>query len=176
MPIFTEHTIKLHGAILTVFDSFPLMLKMQESSGSEFLADRFNVDNTPIYDTRKYIKPIQSFTKQYKELSEVFFGQNEYILQEKLKLSLDALVACNPDKILLEVTREGSVFYTIQKGVMKIYFQHFLIDSYDNSDEAVVSVFLNDENIFNYGGNLDDTINRLAEALTPNNIKIFQLV
>jgi hypothetical protein len=73
----------------------------------------------------------------------------------------------------LEVTNEGSIFYTVLKNDIAIYLQHFLIDEFDGTDEAIVSVFRDDdENILNFGGTLVEAISHLNTILPLKSVLI----
>lgn len=143
-------------------------------SYSEMFSNLNDWNNTPIDNNKKFIKLDQSFSTQIQQTPEIFNGQNIYSLKEKMKLSTDPLLSCVPDKISLELTHEGSIFYTLIKNDIKIYFQHFLIDEFDDSDEAIVSVFKGDNNLLNYGGSLHQSINQLAIVLSQNSIMLHQ--
>jgi hypothetical protein len=132
---------------------------------------RNEVKNTPIDTTNKlFIKLEQTFLNQLDNYSQIFDNQNKFLLQEKMKLSTDPLLHCYPDRISLEVTEEGSIFYTIIKNDIIIYLQHFLIDEFDNSDEAIVNVFKGENNLLNYGGTLAEAINHLGTILKSETI------
>ena len=47
----------------------------------------------------------------------------------------------NPSAISLELTHEQSVFYTIKKADYTLYFQHFLNDTEEDEDEAILTIF-----------------------------------
>lgn len=129
----------------------------------------------PFNNNRQFIKLEQSFDQKLQQYKEVFAGQNDYVLKEKMKVSADAILNCSPDKISLQITNEGGVFYTFLKGDAAIYFQHFLIDEYDDSDEAIVSIFKGDQNIINYAGSLSNALIELHQALFPESINIPEL-
>jgi hypothetical protein len=123
---------------------------------------------------RQFIKLEQAFIKQLKECSETFDGQNSYLLREKMKISSEALLDCQPDKISLRLTEEGSVFYSLIKDEIKIYFQHFLIDEFDENDEAIISIINGNDNVMNYAGELTEVINQLGNFLASKNIAVRQ--
>ena len=129
--------------------------------------------NTPVDDSnRRFIKLEQSFLKQLEELPELFGDQNKFLLQEKMKVSTDPLLSCSPDKMSLELTNEGSIFYTLIKNDITIYLQHYLIDRFDETDEAIVSVYKGDHNSLNYGGALVEVFNQLSKLLISESIAI----
>ncbi len=139
--------------------------------GNKFVEDSGTFQNS-FNSNRQFIKLEQSFDQQLANLQEVFGEQIEYVLHEKMKLSADAILNCSPDKISLQLTREGGIFYTFLKGDTTVYFEHFLIDEYDDSDEAIVSVFKGAENVINYAGSLSDALTELNKALLPESINL----
>ena len=62
---------------------------------------------------RQFINLEKSFLKQLEEDNDVFQNQNSFLLQEKMKISAEALLDCKPHKISLRLTDEGSIFYTL---------------------------------------------------------------
>lgn len=143
-------------------------------SYSEAVAGALDLKNTPLDDIKSFIKLEQSFLNQLEEMRDVYSNQSKYQLQEKMKLSADALLSSFPDKISLELTHEGSIFYTVLKNDFKIYFQHFLVDEFDETEEAIVSVFKEDLNILNFAGTLDETIAQLGKMLNKYSIRLHQ--
>jgi hypothetical protein len=123
-------------------------------------------NTTPLDTTKQFIKLEQSFKQQLENHPEFFEGQKHYLLIEKMKISADALLTCQPDKISLQVTDEGSIYYTILKNDITIYFQHYLIDEFDGNDEAIVTIYKGEKNLLNYGGSLPETIGQLGIVLS----------
>lgn len=154
-------------------NTIPSRVGNMQSYGDSF-SNPPDWSNTPINDNKKFIKLEQSFSYQLEQSNDLFDGQNQYSLKEKMKLSTDALLSCYPEKISLELTVEGSIFYTLIKNDIKIYFQHFLIDEFDDSEEAIVSVFKDDYNLLNYAGSLHETISQLGLVLSQNSIVLHQ--
>jgi hypothetical protein len=132
--------------------------------------------HTPVDDTtRRYIKLEQSFLHQFEQQASNFAGQTKYVLQEKMKISSELLLHCFPDAISLQLTDEGSLFYTVRKNDIHIYLQHYLFDEFDGTDEAIVSVFRGDEKLLDYGGTLAETIAQLSAVLAKESIVLPEL-
>jgi hypothetical protein len=127
---------------------------------------------TPLDTTKQFIKLEQSFKQQLSNNHQFFEGQKDYVLIEKMKISADALLACQPDKISLQVTDEGSIYYTILKNDVALYFEHYLIDEFDGNDEAIATVYKGEKVLFNYGGTLAETIAQLGIALSKFAIEL----
>src|SRR5665647_3011931 len=87
-------------------------------------------------DFRTYIK-LQKDFRRIAENTGVFENQNNYIVEEKMKTSLDGLLNLAPDKISLEISYEGSVYYKMIIDDYQVFFEHFLIDDFDGADEAI---------------------------------------
>ncbi len=127
--------------------------------------------NTPIDNTtRDFIKLEQSFFTQMKQHEAFFDGQNQYALHEKMKLSSELLLYSSPDAISLQLTEEGSIFYTVRKNEFYIYLQHYLIDEFDETDEAIVSIYNRNEKLLDYGGTLEESIRQLNGELGATSI------
>jgi len=121
---------------------------------------------------RQFIKLQQSFDLQLEQFENLFQDQNKYALKEKMKYSAEAILNCSPDRISLQITDEGSIFYTFLKNGSTIYFQHYLIDEYDGSDEAIISIFRGEENTINFAGSLSETFTELNKVLFPESLSI----
>jgi len=124
---------------------------------------------------RQFILLEQSFLQQLEKFPEIFDGQNKYALQEKIKLSADAILNCLPDRVSLELTHDGSIFYTFFKDNSTIYFEHFLIDEFDDSDESIITIFQADESVLSYGGSLVDSLHELNNFLMPQSTATLEL-
>jgi hypothetical protein len=159
------HQLSLKMYALQVIHSIDKMASFfQSSSSSLFPPIKGAWKNTPVDETnRQFISLEQSFLNQLKKHPEFFEGHAEYNLLEKMRLSTEILLSCVPDKISLQITDEASIFYTVFKNDLHIYFQHFLIDEFDQTDECMVSVYKGEKKILDYGGSLADTIEELSK-------------
>lgn len=157
--------VAISGSITTSYPNIAWGANSGET-GNRFVDDNLFAKNK-FNSIRQFIQLEQSFLQQLEMLPDVFGGQSKYVLQEKMKLSADAILNYLPDKISLELTHDGSIFYTFFKDDVTIYFEHFLIDEFDDSDESIISVFKGEENILNFGGTLVDTLNELSNFLMP---------
>ena|GEM_PF-4493779 len=127
--------------------------------------------NTPVDDTvRPFIKLERSFNQQMLRLGGDFSGQSSYVLHEKMKMSAELLLHCSPDAISLELTDEGSIFYTVRKNHFSLYLDHYLAGEIEGKDEAIVSVFRNNDKILDFAGTLDETLIQLNKVLAPESI------
>jgi hypothetical protein len=126
---------------------------------------------TPIDDTtRQFIKLERTFNAQLAESEACFPGQTDYVLREKMKLSSELLLHCLPDAISLQLTDEGSIFYTVRKHAFSLYLDHYLVDEFDGRDEAIVSIYKNDEKLLDFAGSLEEIVMRLNKVLAPESI------
>lgn len=124
---------------------------------------------------KQYIKLDKAFREKIKA-HPLVEKQNEYQLVEKMKISADALLQMQPDRISLEVTPDDSIFYTIIKGDITIFFEHFLDALIDEDDETMVSVFKGDQKLFNCNGTMESTLDALSRNLSGYNIKVATMV
>jgi hypothetical protein len=127
--------------------------------------------NTPSDDsTRRYINLERSFLRQFEKYKDHFTGLTAYFAQEQMKLSAELLLFCAPDSISLQLTGDGSIYYTVRKNDITIYLDHYLVDEFDGPDEAIVSIFKKDEKLLDFGGTLDETMLQLSKVLGPESI------
>jgi hypothetical protein len=128
---------------------------------------------TPIDNTiDRFIKLEQSFMRQYEVHPEYFGDQSEYCVREKMKISAELILQCNPDIITVQVTGEGSLYYTVLKNDITFYLQHYLIEEFDGTDDAIVTVYKGNDRLFEYGGSLAETIQQLSMILAPESITL----
>lgn len=125
---------------------------------------------------KQFIKLEQSFLSQLDKHAATFEGQNRYALQEKMKQSAEALISCSPDKMSLETTWDGSIFYKAIKNDINVHFEHFLIDEFDGTDEAIMTIYKGNEQALNYGGTLTKAISELGKFFTSNKMAVPELV
>ena len=85
-----------------------------------------------------------------------------------MKLSAELLLYCVPDSISLQLTSEGSIYYTVRKNDISIYLDYFLVDEFDGKDEGIVSIFKKDEKLPDFSGALDEAVLHLSEVWLQN--------
>lgn len=117
-------------------------------------------------NNRQFIKLQQAFDQQIK-LRKDLIGDCSTDIEANFKYSSESLLNFSPDKISLQLTDDMSIFYTILKEDLTIYFEHFLTDDFD-SDEAIVSIFKEDINIINFAGSFSDSLKELYATEIPN--------
>ena len=169
-PDIIDTTIAAHTATLSLFNfriAWDQNTGMMQNAGAE----NSLIPTNSFKNNKQFIKLYQSFSEQLEMHGNIFFGENNYSLQEKMKISSDAILKIFPDKVSLEVTQEGSIFYKVIKGDTSIFFEHFLIDEYDDTDEAIITIYQNDENILNFGSSLTEVINEMNKLFLHYNIR-----
>jgi hypothetical protein len=129
--------------------------------------DDFSHSQTDFNSTRQFIKLEQSFNEQLETCTQVLNERQKYSLKEKFKVSVNIILNYIPDKVSLELTNEISIFYKIIKEDLNIYFEHYLIEEFDDTDEAIITVYRGNENVLNYGGSLENVIKELNTILAP---------
>ena len=83
-----------------------------------------------------------------------------------LRKSINDLLRIDPDVITLELTYEGSIFFTIKKGNYTVFIQHF-IDPHsleDGDDEAFLTIFDGKEKLPSFSGQINDVIFQLHQS------------
>lgn len=161
--------VKNISAVFTIHTSFITGKEVSNLSNSSYLENNKIENNFSVkkaFDNhRQFIKLEETFQEQLNNYPEIYSDLNAYVLKEKMKLSVDAILSCYPEKVSLEVTAEGSLFYTFLKDDLTVYFQHFLLEEFDDSDEAIVTIYKSDEKVLDFGGTL-------IEALQHVNLSI----
>src|SRR6185312_5030517 len=127
--------------------------------------------HTPIDEiNRRFIKLDRSFKKQLVEQIHIFGNYPEYLLHERMKISAELLLSCLPDAISLQITDDKSIFYTWKKYDITIYLDHYLIDEFDGRDEAILSIYKDDDKIADFAGTLDEVILCVNKNLVSESI------
>lgn len=142
-------------------------IQWQENTGESgsFITEGRYASPVFFNNNRQFIHLEESFEKQLHQFEYVFQDQNIYSLNEKMRLSTEAILNYFPDKVSLELTNEGSIFYTFLKNDFIVYFQHFLIDEFDGNDEVLISIFKGAKSIINFAGSFVEGINELNKSL-----------
>jgi len=175
-----------------------LMFQNFESSGvTGFLAYRYENDPNAFFhsEPNNYVIPLDrtgpkkianNLDKQYVTFENSFKEQFETLIQHfgsidyndaklRFSASLSVLLNLNPELITMELTSEGSVFYTLRKQEFTFFLQYFLYDTEDDQDEALLSVYKGQKKQPSFGGSLDETILELNRILQPHNPMEFEL-
>lgn len=123
------------------------------------------IGQVSISNNRQFIKLQQALNKQIK-LREELLSDCSTEIEANFKFSSESLLNFSPDKISLQLTDDLSIFYTILKGDLTIYFEHFITDDFD-SDEVIFSVFRGNKNIINFAGSFSDSLKELYAIEIP---------
>jgi hypothetical protein len=125
----------------------------------------------PNNSDRQFIKLLQSFKEKIQQ-GGLPQGQSEFFWLEKMKISASELLdVIHPDKISLNLTHENSIFYTLLKNDIVIFFEHFLVEEHDDNDEAGFTAFRGDQKLANYGGSLHESLYELTAKLKGEIVK-----
>lgn len=161
--------VKNISSVYTIHTSFITGKEVSNLSNSSYLEDNKIENNFSVkkaFDNhRQFIKLEETFQEQLNNYREIYGSLNVYVLQEKMKLSADSLLSCYPEKVSLEVTAEGSLFYTFLKDDFTVYFQHFLVEEFDDSDEAIVSIYKGNEKVLDFGGTLIEVLQNVSISI-----------
>lgn len=117
---------------------------------------------------RQFIKIFKSFKEKIKQ-ADIPEGQSEFLWLEKMKVSASELLdIIHPDRISLDLTHENSIFYTMLKNDIVIFFEHFLVEDHDDNDEAGFTAFRGNQKLTNYGGSLHESLYELSTRIKGN--------
>jgi len=111
---------------------------------------------------KKYIHIEKSLKKQWQELRSFYESDVYDLLKNGMKQSLPLLLDLNPNKISLQISYDKSIFYTIIKNGITIYFDHF-IQIEEDMDEVVVNVYKNKQKIFSGSSSLENSYQKVQE-------------
>ncbi len=125
--------------------------------------EKYSHYNSTFKSNRLFIRLKQTFDRQWENLIDSL-GKKNKIIENKMEYITDKILEINPEKISLEVTDEGSIYYVFIKNSMKIYLQNFLLEDC-GSDEAIVSIFKEEENSINYAGTLNASLETINHAI-----------
>jgi hypothetical protein len=139
--------------------------KLSASGGEQTYSDKKS-------DTKSFIKLIQSYKDQLLRHNEIFSSYPSYQIQEKIEFTTSYLLSCSPEKISLQLTNEGSAFFTLVMKDRTIYFEHYLIDYFDDTDEALVTIRKGDKNLLCFGGKIEDAFTQLRQELHQQGISL----
>lgn len=124
------------------------------------LSENYNSASELFENDKEFVRINHEFKTQFKAKSEYFLGLSLNDVNRKMKTSLSELLYFSPEKISLQLTNEGSLFYTFLKDGAKFYLQHYL-NTANNEDEAFLNIFYSDENNENFAGELSNILQQL---------------
>lgn len=154
-----------------------IVWRMTEICPSEYFGDFGDFDKQStggnlrlLISNKKFINYQLKFQEQFNRLKQYFDGMG--IVEAKLKFSssLSPILYLNPDSLSMELTYEKSIFYTIKKGIYTIFIQHNLDIENEEDDEAILSIFKNDEKLPSCAGGLA-TIMQEASSVIRDSIE-----
>lgn len=129
--------------------------------------------NTIGYIEDKYfIRIIKSFHDEWSEKEEYFEGLTLFRAKELIVQSLQFLLYCEPEVISLQLTSDGSAFYTLKKNGITIYFEHYLINHFDENDEVIITARKGDMTEFSFAGDFSNATSVMSKSLRKLGIKI----
>lgn len=130
---------------------------------------------SPYNNNRQFIRLYETFNSALKKMPKLTEEQTLYSLLEKMKFSSNLLLKFNPDRISLQLTDDGAIYYTLLINNITLYVSQYLNADVEGIDEFLVSVFLGEENLLNATGNMNEILYSLNKTLTKHNITIPEL-
>ena len=116
-------------------------------------------------NNKEFVRISREFIVQFPGKSEWFHDLSLNDAHQKMKNSLSEILNLNPEKISLQLTHEGSLFYTFLKDGAKFYMQHYLTTDKDE-DEAFLNIFYSEEKNENFAGELSNILKQLRDSNT----------
>jgi len=99
-------------------------------------------------NNKKYLKLASKIKSQLKAKSELYNNFPDFLIEKEFAICTNELLEMQPDLISVELTSESSLFYTVRKNSFTLFFQYFLNDDkFDKSEEALLSMFFNDDKL-----------------------------
>ncbi len=122
----------------------------------------FNTSSAPMLyeeyqpgeNDRKFIRLEKALKKQWQEFKDVYSKEDYEYFKQAMQQSVPLLLGLSPDKISLQLSYDKSIFYTLIKNDISIYFDHF-VQLEDDMDEVIVSVYQKKEKIFSLSSSLE---------------------
>ena len=143
-------------------DHFPINHLIQ------YIASKYRISDDKegmVQDT--FVSLIESFQRQIREMGEYFVSVSAIEIEEKIAITSKLLLLCKPDKISLQLTNDGSVFYTIICGDLVIYFERYIVkkvimdEPEEDSEECLVAVKKRGRSVIAYFGGFERAIYNL---------------
>ncbi|MBC7388709.1 MAG: hypothetical protein H7329_05835 [Opitutaceae bacterium] len=172
-----KHLGKLNSPFYGKYESTPNFRETRRNKSRVDLIqytgqDNYNMITVKYYSAsemfendKEFVRINREFKIQFSEKSELFPGLNFQDAHEKMKTSLSEVLNFSPEKISLQLTHEGSLFYTFLKDGAKFYIQHYLTTA-DNEDEAFLNIFYSDQKNENFAGELSNILKQLRTINT----------
>lgn len=126
-------------------------------------------------EEREFVKLVKAFSTALDDEKKEKFGNDGFKATEAMKMSASLLLQCRPDKISVQLTEDGSIFYTLIIDNLTIYFEHYPMSDLDDLDEVVLTIYNEKENILNVSGEMHEVIAAANGILRKHNIAMPEL-
>jgi hypothetical protein len=126
-------------------------------------------------NNRQFIRLVESFKDSIHRYPEFKKQLNPFSWEEKMKFSANLLLKFSPDKISLQITSGGSIYYTLLLGDLTLYVSHYLNAEEEDVDEYLVSVFSGEQGILHAAGNVNEVLQSLQKVFNRHNIRVPEL-
>lgn len=165
----TFYHYKSNDFVMSNKDSTACFAVKQTTSKKDFIQNSFVYsywsDNR--YNDFKKVKKViefeQSFNKQLNYLKSNIEGytiDNKYF-KFYFRKTLDEIMAVNPDKLVLELTYEQGLLYTIVKKDEKVYLEFMPFETLEE-EKATITLKDIDGNLKSYSGNIKQILERFV--------------
>jgi hypothetical protein len=125
-----------------------------------------------IDNDRKFIHLTEEFLDQFGKKADFFHGLTKSSALEMMKISSDGILNLGPEKISMQLTSEGSIFYTFFKNGSTFYLQHYLITE-SEEDEAFLNIFNQEGLNKNFAGDISNILDYLNASISREEYQIF---
>lgn len=111
--------------------------------------------------TDKLINLHREFKKQKGKITTV----SHSMATKKFQQNLQLIFKLEPDKIVLEITDDDSIFFTLVRDSYKIYIEYYLDD-----DTTMSILYENDKEINSFSGSINYAIEKTISILNTEDI------
>ena len=115
---------------------------------------------------RSYIKTFNEFKKSLATNKEVFEGFSDSFIISLFKKVYLKLVDMDLSNIIFNITKDSSIFFKSSHSSGKIFLELFFDDEISDNHELIINFHKEDGTSLAFGGNIDETLDRLDYELT----------
>lgn len=108
---------------------------------------------------------LEKISKNYEWYKDIEHFVSKEIIYQKIEETAEAIleiVNTYETAFSIQLTQDSTLFYTIKKGDLTFFFEHFLLDE-DKSEECCLSAFDNHKTILGKSNSLERIVNIIKD-------------
>lgn len=121
------------------------------------------IDQTIRPNTKSFVKHFQKFVKEYNQNKDRLKEFSAESVRIKFSSSLSYFLKFKPDAFSIEISEDGTLFYTIKKNNFSFYIDQYIVDEENGDEEFILTSFdKNNMGVVN-SGNISSILDNMRD-------------